>query len=235
MKRLVASALTVVCALAIGVSPTAGATPTHLSGVGSYAFGGGYDPATGVAMNLQVQVGTTTFHRAGSEPFTIFTDIVFADFTLFNENGFAQGFGCWLVPPSDFVVNSDLSATVNFDSSDPQVTECPGDPVSATGLTAQGLVVNLAGPIHINATWAPSGPVVFTRTIRQRLCQPVAMVVGVGTSENADAVPSGAASGAFLDPEEAFSSANIQGFFGGVQVFGGQDQMKGTGDFCPGP
>ncbi len=235
MKRLVTSALITLFALALGVSPTAGATPTHLSGVSSSASAGGYDPGSGVSVSLQVQVGWTTYHRAGQKPFTIFTDTVFADFQYSGTNGFADGFGCWVIPSSDFVVNSDLSATLSFDSSDPQVSECPGDPVSASGLTAPGLVENLAGPITINATWSPSGPVVFTRTVQQRRCQPVAMTVGVGTSQNVDAVPGGAFSGAFEDPAVAFSATNMEPNFGYVSVFSGQNQDKGTGDFCPGP
>ncbi len=235
MKRLVTSALIALCALAIGISPTAGATPTHLSGVSSAASAGGYDPNSGVSFSLQVQVGWTTYNRAGQHPFTIFTDTVFADFDFSNVNGSGFGFGCWVVPASDFAVNSDLSATLTFDSSDPQVTECPGDPVSASGLSTPGLVENLVGPITINATWSPSGPVVFTRTVQQRSCQPVAMTIGVGTSQNVDAVPAAAISGAFEDPAVTFSAPNIEPTFGYVSVFSGQNQDKGTGDFCPGP
>jgi hypothetical protein len=188
-----------------------------------------------VAFNVQVQVGTTTFMRAGQKPFSINTNVVFAYFSTFNTaDGYVDGFGCWLIPASDWVLNSDLSATLTFDSSDPRVTECPGSPVGDDGVIAQGLVQNLAGPIVINATWAPTGPVVFTRMTQQRMCQPVAISVGQGSREDVDAVASGPISGAFVEPQRTFA-ANPQGFFGGVSVFEGQNQLRGFGDFCPGP
>lgn len=234
VKRLVAYPLAALCALAIGVSPAVGGTPTHLSGKSFSAFSIGFDQAVGLNVDYQVQVGSTTFRRAGGQQFTIVTDVLFADFSISNFNGSAFGFGCWLIPDSDVVLNSDLSASLTFDSSDPRVTECPGDPVGASGLAAQGLVDNLAGPIQIDATWSPTSPVTETRTTSQRMCQPVAIVLTSGSSQNVDAVASGPVSGAFADPSLPFS-ANPQGFFGGVSIFDGQTQETNTGDFCPGP
>jgi hypothetical protein len=234
VKRLGALALTVVCALAIGVSPAAGGTPTHLTGKSSYAFSFGYDEGARLGMDVQVQIGSTTFRKAGGLHFTIFTNMVFADFNLTNEQGTAYGSGCWLVPDSDFVLNSDLSATLTFDSSDPRVTECPGDPVGSSGLTTEGLVQNLEGPILINATWAPTSPVVSTRMTSRRMCKPVATVISVGTSMDVDAVASGPVSGGFQVPQETFAG-NPHGFFGGVSVSDGMSQFDNTGDFCSGP
>jgi len=234
VKRLVAFALTAVSALAIGASPGAGATPTHLTGKSSYAFSNAYDEGARLGMDVQVQIGSTTFRKAGGQHYTILTNMVFADFTLTNDQGTAGGSGCWLVPDSDFVLNSDLSATLTFDSSDPRVTECPGDPVGSSGLTTEGLVQNLVGPIRINATWAPSSPVVSTRTTSRRMCKQVATVISVGTSQDVDAVASGPVSGAFEVPDETFAG-NPQGFFGGVSVFDGMSQFDNTGDFCSGP
>jgi len=223
VKRLVAYPLAALCALVIGISPAVGGTPTNLSGKSSFASSIGFDPNTGLSINLEVQVGNSTFRRAGGPPFTIFTDTVFAEFSISNGSGFAEGFGCWLIPADDFVVKSDLSATLTFDSSDPRVTECPGDPVGASGLASQGLVVNLVGPIVINAAWSPTSPVVSTKTTSQRMCQPVAIVVGTSSSLSVDAVASGPVSGAFDNPSESFAG-NPQGFFGGVQVGDGEGE-----------
>lgn len=234
MKRLVAYPLAALCALAIGISPAAGGTPTHLSGKFFSAFSIGFDQAVGLNVDYQVQVGTTTFRRAGGQHFTIVTNLLTADFSISNSNGFAFGFGCWLIPDSDVVLNSDLSASLTFDSSDPRVTECPGDPIGTSGLAAQGLVDNLVGPIQIQATWSPTSPVTESRMTMQRMCQPVAIELSSGSSQNVDAVASGPVSGAFENPSLPFSG-NPQGFFGSVTVADGQTQETNTGDFCSGP
>jgi hypothetical protein len=236
VKRLGVYALTTVCAFALGAnSATVASTvppPYHLSGVGSYAYGGGYDPATGLNADVQVQVGTTTFrpYQPLGFPLTIQTDLISANFSRSTIDDFSYGFGCWLIPADDYVINSDLSATLDFDSSDPRVTECPGDPVGPNGMTTSGLVVGLAGPVHIHVTWTATSPITSSRTISRESCPPY-FNSGMGTQQNADAVATYVTSGAFATDGGAFSG-NFQTVSGSVTAFTGMGEIKGFPGAC---
>jgi hypothetical protein len=238
VTRLVASALTAVCALAFGVSPAAVASttpappPYHLSGGGSFAFGSGFDPTTGLNADVQVQVGLTTFrpNRPGGKSLTIQTSLVDANFFMSSGGMFAQGFGCWIIPPDDYVINSDLSATLNFDSSDPRVSECPGDPVGPNGLASSGLVIGLTGPIHINVSWTATSPITSIRTSTRESCLPF-FNTSEGSQQNADAVAHYVTSGSFdIAPGEF--SGDFQTSFGSVGAFIDQGEIKGFPGAC---
>lgn len=237
MKRLVALALTAVGALAFGISPAAVAStppvpsPYNLSGGGSFAFGTGFDPTTGLNADVQVQVGLTTFrpNRPGAPAVTIQTNLVNANFFMSTGGTFAQGFGCWIIPSDDYVVNTDLSATLNFDSSDPRVSECPGDPLGPNGLASSGLVVGLTGPIHINVSWTATSPITSTRSSTRESCQPF-FNIGESSQQNVDAVAHYVTSGSF-DTSSAFTG-DFQTVFGSVGTFKGQGEIKGFPGAC---
>jgi hypothetical protein len=238
VTRLVALALTGVCALAFGVSPVAVASttpapqPYNISGGGSFAYGNGFDPITGLNADVQVQVGLTTFrpNRLGGKSQTIQTSLVDANFFMSTGGTFAQGFGCWIIPTDDYVINSDLSATLNFDSSDPRVSECPGDPVGPNGLASSGLVIGLTGPIHINVSWTATSPITSIRTSQRESCQPF-FNTSEGSQQNVDAVAHYVTSGAFdITPGEF--SGDFQTDFGSVGIFSGQGEIKGFPGAC---
>jgi hypothetical protein len=242
VKRSLAYALTAVCVLAVGATPPAmsssraAGSNTHVNGSGSFAFGVGLDQVSGLNVNVSVQVGVTTFrpHALGSSLVTLDTQTLFASFDSPTPDGFGDAFGCWVIPTSDFVVNSDLSATLTFDSTDLQVSECPGDPVGPTGLSTPGLVVNLTGPVVLNVTWVPTSPIVSTQSISRESCRPN-FDTSVGSAISADALPSGTTSGTFESPADPFGGS-FQGLFGGVEVGTGHTEFTGFPGICgPGP
>lgn len=238
MKRLGALALMVVCALAFGVSPAAVASttpapqPYNINGGGSFAFGTGFDPSTGLNADVQVQVGLTTFrpNRSGGKAVTIQTSIVDANFFEWTGGTYAQGFGCWIIPTDDYVVNPDLSATLNFDSSDPRVSECPGDPVGPNGLASSGLVIGLTGPVHMNVSWTATSPITSTRTSMRESCQPF-FNIGEDSQQDVDAVAHYVTSGTFDGAAGGFSG-DFQTDYGSVETFSGQGEIKGFPGAC---
>jgi hypothetical protein len=236
VKRLVAYALTITSALAIGISPSAVAStapaPYNISGGGSYAYGGGFDPVTGLNADVQVQVGLTTFrpNRPRGKSLTIQTQVVNASFFRNTIDGFSYGFGCWLIPSDDYVINADLSATLTFDSTDPRVTECPGDPVGPNGLPSNGLVIGLTGPIGINVSWTATSPITSIRTISRESCLPY-FNTGVGTQQNVDAVAHYVTSGSFDSPDGSFTG-DFESVLASVTAFSGQGEIKGFPGAC---
>jgi hypothetical protein len=207
IKRIVPLAAIVASLLALaGITP-AGAlgglfTPGQLVGSGSFGFAQGVDESTSTFVLIQMQTGIQTFrpHRPGGPPITMVGNVVTISFDTLSDHGF----GCWLFPSDELVVGSDLTATLNFDSSDPRVTECPGDPVGTSVLGApptlgpSGLVSGLVEPLQLTVTWTPAGPVTTTRSTTRLSCRPF-MSVSVGTFQSVDSTTSGSASGSFVD------------------------------------
>lgn len=235
MKAGRALVLMALCALLIGSTPPASAATgdnTHLSGGGSFASAVGFDPNTTLSVIADVSIGTETFrsHQLPGNTLTINTQMLFVQFGMQTPDGYGYGFGCWLIPPSDFIVNADLSATLTFDSSDPLVAECPGDPVGPAAVTAAGLVQNLSGRIQLSVTWQPTSPVVTTKTSNNMSCHPY-FDIGVSTTQSVDALPSGSASGAFDSPQDPFAG-NFQPQFGNVEVSNGRNEIAGFPGIC---
>lgn len=175
-------------------------TPGQIKDTGSNATAFGFDSNNRVFTLVQAQTGFETFRSHGGSLTTIDTGIVNISFDAFGENGQ----GCWLFPKENLVVNSDLSATLTFDSSDPRVTECPGDPVgspvegSAPGIGPSGLVFGLQEPLKMTVTWAPAGPVTSIRSTSRMSCKPFASV-SEGSGKFVDATAAGSAQGTFAD------------------------------------
>jgi hypothetical protein len=234
IKRLARTAALLGCLLVIGSSVPAGAaggaiTAGQIDGSGNYAFGQGYDPSTGIDFSVQIQTGLNTFrlHRPEQPLFTISANVLSANF----DGPFPNlGFGCWLVPSSDFVVAPDLGARLTFDSSNPGVTECPGDPVGTpqtgapTTVGPSGALQGITGPVQLNMTWVTSGPVITTRSTTKEACPPFTSI-GTGTQQNANSTPSGSASAAF-DGSGPFT-AQFSGGYGSVTVFSGRTTING--------
>lgn len=179
LKRFLPLAAAGVCALLMASSAPAGAlnggiTPGHLQSAGIYGFGDASDAYGGTDFSASVTTGLITFKpRKPSGPLiTIPTNMV----NLSLNSGGVWGSGCWLIPPSDVIVNSDLSATLTFDSADPRVTQCPGDPVgtmplgAAPGRPADGLVQGIVGELKATMTWTPASPVVSNRSTVKETC-----------------------------------------------------------------
>lgn len=230
-----------VCALAIGSSPQAAAfgggfSPGRIDGSSSFGFAQGFDFNANVNVFVQLQTGFSTFrpHRPGGPLITIQANFLNAGF----DGPGAFGFGCWLFPSSDLVVNSDLGATLTFDSSDPAVTECPGDPVGNPVLGApptvgpSGLVVGLNGPVQLHVTWVTAGPVVSSHTTTRISCKPF-MSLDEGTSKNAESTTAGSASAAF-DATGPFA-AQFAGGVGNITVSSGQINITGPPNAGCGP
>jgi len=235
LKTRLAFALAASCLLAIGIIPLAARATTdisHQSGGGSFADAVGFDPDTTLSVIADVSVGQQTFrsHQPPGNTVTISASTVSLQFGMQTPDGYGYGFGCWLMPPSDFVVGPDLSATLTFDSADPQVTECPGDPVGLAGGTTSGLVENLSGRIQLNVTWQPASPVVTTKTSSNISCHPY-FDIGVGTTQSVDAFPSGSATGAFDTPQDPFGGS-FQPQYGYVEVASGRTEISGFPGIC---
>jgi hypothetical protein len=188
-------------------------------------------------MSVQVQTGFSTFrpHRPGGPLITIQSNYLNASF---DGPGGESGFGCWLFPSSDLVVKSDLSATLTFDSSDPLVTECPGDPVGNAVLGAppilgpSGLVMGINGPVQLNVTWVSAGPIVSSHTTTKLSCRPF-MSFSDGAFKNAQSTTSGTASANF-DTSGPFTMQFADGF-GNMNVSSGQINITGPPSAGCGP
>jgi hypothetical protein len=207
IKRIVPLAAIVASLLAIaGITP-AGAlgglfTPGQLVGSGTFGLAEGFDQSTSTFVLIQMQTGIQTFrpHRPGGPPITMVGNVVNISFDTFSDHGY----GCWLFPSDELVVDTDLSATLNFDSSDPRVTECPGDPIGSSVLGApptlgpSGLVIGLVEPLRLSVTWTPAGPVTTIRSTTRYSCKPF-MSVDEGSSQSVDSTTAGSASGSFVE------------------------------------
>ena len=208
IKRIVPLAAIVASLVAFaGITP-AGAigglfTPGQITSSGTFGLAEGFDDSTSTFVMVQMQTGIQTFrpHRPGGPPITMVGNVVTISFDTFS----GQGFGCWTFPSYELVVGSDLSATLNFDSSDPRVAECPGDPIGTSVLGApptlgpSGLVSGLVEPLQVTATWIPAGPVTTTRSTTRLSCKPF-MSVDEGSSRIVDSTTSISASGTFVGP-----------------------------------
>jgi hypothetical protein len=136
---------------------------------------------------VQVETGLLTFKpRKPSGPLiTMPGNLV----NLSVGSGGLFGFGCWLVPASDITVNADLSATLTFDSSDPRVTECPGNPMGTAvlgappGPAANGMVVNLVGRVQATVKWSTITRITTRRATTKTTCGPFA-AISEGTTQD---------------------------------------------------
>jgi len=205
VRRIVSVAAVLVSLLAFaGVTPASGVggviSPGQIKGFGQGGFASGFDTDSQISVFVDVSTGITTFRLRGGSLVTLDTSIVNVGI-----NGFgAEGQGCWVIPSDMLVVSSDLSATLNFDSSDPRVTECPGDPIgspilgSAPTLGPSGLVSGLQEPLRMTVTWVDAGPITSMRSTSRMRCKPFASV-SEGSSRSVDSTTSGSAQGTFTD------------------------------------
>jgi hypothetical protein len=242
IKRIVPLGAIVASLVAFaGITP-AGAigglfTPGRIDGSGTYGLAQSFDESTSTFVLVQMQTGIQTFrpHRPGGPPITMVGNVVTISFDTFSDHGF----GCWLFPSDELVVGSNLSATLNFDSSDPRVTECPGDPIGTSVLGAaptlgpSGLVAGLVEPLQLSVTWTPAGPVTSTRSNTRVSCKPY-MSVDQGVSQIVDSTTSGSASGTFVDSgpfamQLTNGTGNFEAFSGTINITGPPSQ--GCGPF----
>lgn len=233
IRRIASVAAVVASLLALaGVTPATAVGGTsrlaHSSGSGYFGFGEGFDFNTFTNVFVEVQTGTTTFRprTPGGPPITSPMGVVDISF----DQGYEHAFGCWLIPNDMLVVNADLSATLSFDSSDPRVSECPGDPI---GIGGGGLVFGLQGTVLLTMTFTPAGPITSTRTTSRLSCNGF-MSLGVSTQQNLDESISGSASGTFSDNDTPFAAqfANGNGTF---TAFQGSGQASASGSPGCGP
>jgi hypothetical protein len=235
VRRIVSVAAILASLLAFaGVTPaTAVGSPSRLaqlSGSGSFGFGQAYDPDTNTNVFVEVETGVTTFrpHTPGAPLITIDTGVVDISFDTLTDHPF----GCWLIPKDELVVNVDLSATLSFDSSDPRVSECPGDPVGAPGVGPSGLVVGLQEPLMLTMTWTPAGPITSSRTTSRLSCSSFTSI-GTGTQQNVDSTIAGSAAGTMTNSgpfTTEFKDGN-----GNFSVFSGRSEITSFGSPGCGP
>jgi hypothetical protein len=168
-------------------------TPGHLENTGSFGFANLFD--SNGEFSVQIETGLVTFRpRHPSGP------LITMPGNLVNISASAGpglfGFGCWLIPASDVTVNPDLSATLRFDSADPQVTECPGNPVGTAVLgappaqAANGSVVNLVGRVQATVSWSTSTPITARRSTSKITCRPFA-ITSEGTAQDVQSTTAG--------------------------------------------
>jgi len=234
VRRIVSVAAVFASLLAFaGVIPaTAVGGPSRLaslSGAGSFGFGQAFDFDTNTNVFVEVQTGLTTFrpHKPGAPLITIDTGVVNISFDTPTDHPF----GCWLIPKDEVVVNADLSATLSFDSSDPRVSECPGDPVGL-GLGPSGLVVGLQEPLMLTMTWTPAEPITSTRTTSRESCRSFTSI-SVGTQQSVGSTISGSAAGTMTDSGPFTTQfGNGSGTF---TIFSGKDQVTSSGSPGCGP
>jgi len=184
IRRFVRLGALGLCALGLASSVPAGAfggfiTPGHQAGTGAYGFSTLSD-ASGNSLFVQVSAGLVTFkprHPSGSlitQPGNVVS--------LSISSQGIYGFGCWLMPASDFVLNPDLSATLSLNSADPRVQECPGAPIGTPllgarpALPADGVILGIVQPVQLTSTWASSGPATAKRSTTKVTCGPFASI-----------------------------------------------------------
>jgi hypothetical protein len=149
-----------------------GISPGHTQSTGVDGFGQAFDGSTNFF--AQVTTGMITFRpgKPGGPLVTMDTSLVNLSLGSLGVNGW----GCWLIPSSDVTVKPDLSATLTFDSADPRVSQCPGDPIgtmalgAAPGRPADGLVEGIIGRLTATMTWTPASPVVTNRSTVKETC-----------------------------------------------------------------
>jgi hypothetical protein len=186
------------CAFGLAGSVPAGAingsiTPGHLESTGGFGFANLFDVSG--EFSVQIETGLVTFRpRHPSGPLiTMPGNLVNLSASL--PQGL-YGFGCWLIPASDITVNSDLSATLRFDSADPRVTECPGDPIGTTvlgarpALAANSSVVNLVGRVQATVNWSTVTPILTRRSTTKTTCGPFS-AISEGTARDVSSTTAG--------------------------------------------
>jgi hypothetical protein len=198
MRGVVRFGGVVLCALGLAGSVPAGAingfvTPGHLESNGGFGFAGLFGDSG--EFSAQIETGLVTFRpRHPSGP------LITMPGNLVNLSASVPqglyGFGCWLIPASDVTFNSDLSATLTFDSADPRVTECPGDPVGTTvlgarpALAANSSIVNLVGRVQATITWTTVTPILTRRSTTKTTCGPFS-AISEGTAQDVSSTTAG--------------------------------------------
>jgi len=234
IKRIGQLAVVVASLLAFaGITP-AGADdflihPGQFKGSGISAFAQGFDESTGTSFFVELQTGFISFrpHRPGGPPvITLDGGVVNASFNNFST----FGFGCWLMPKTSIVVDSNMTATLTLDTSDPSVTECPGDPIGDPVLGAppsvgpSGLVLGLDEPLVVSLTWTPAGPITSSRVTTRMSCKPY-QSISEGTGQSVDSTISGSATIRFSGADPY--TANFAGGSGDLST--GQNTENVTG------
>lgn len=178
MKRVAWGLGIAMSAAWIAASAPAGAfggsiTPGHIDSTGAFGFGQAFDSQTDASASVQRGIITFLPRNPGGPPVTVpNTNLV--DISV--DTGGVFGFGCWLIPASDFTVNPDLSASLTFDSSDPAVSPCPGDPIGTTAIggaaapPADGTIQGLVGEVKMTMSWTPASPIVSNRSNVNETC-----------------------------------------------------------------
>jgi hypothetical protein len=198
IKGVVGFGAVALCALALTGSVPAGAingfiTPGHLESTGSFGFAGLFGNFG--EFSAQIETGLLTFRPRHPNGPLITQPGNLVNLSVSTPQGLF-GFGCWLVPASDVTVNSDLSASLRFNSADPRVTECPGSPMGTAVLgappaqAADGLVVNLVGRVQATVTWSTVTPILTRRSTSKTTCGPFA-AIDEGTAQDVWSTTSG--------------------------------------------
>lgn len=184
-------AVTALFAVMLGGSAVAGGGGGG-GGAGGFIFGGPVgrnvqiqrsadavtqDPTGFSFINVFVTAGGLTFKAKGAAGAPI--SMLGTEVNLSVSSSDAVGFGCWVVPDSMFALNSDLSATLHFQSDAANVAPCPGFAI-ARGLPHSGIVplgvgstdeFGFIGPVDFDMTWKPS-QVLAARDTTNSSCGP---------------------------------------------------------------
>lgn len=97
------------------------------------------------------------------------TSMVGTELNLSVASSDAFGFGCWVIPDSMLVVNSDLSATLHFRSDAAGVVPCPGFAIGS-GLASDQF--GFIGPIAVDLAWQAKSQIYASRNTVNGSCGP---------------------------------------------------------------
>ena len=177
-------------AVAIAAGLTAGIPPGHTMRVQQFAAGQIGD-ANGNFVEIGLQSGTVSFRTRGGAVITEDTSVV--DALAFTSDGLV-GSGCWTVPASWINFNIQTRVTVQFDSSDPRVSECPGIPLGpavaagARPTLTDSSVFGFAGVISFTATWTNSGSLTYFSSTMNTTCGGFTAVEQMNTRDHGGGV-----------------------------------------------
>jgi hypothetical protein len=180
-KRVLAGTAVLMGGLTIAGSGSAGAffdvplTPGHFRNSGSFAFATMMDSAGNNAA-VSVVYGRLIFRPKGGGGQVIPVNGTAVYATVQAADGvFANS--CWLASHNPLTINRDMSATVTFDSSSPDVTPCPGmlvgQPLTAAAPQPLNIdpVQGFSGPVRFSVQWTPTQPADVVHAVTNGTCQ----------------------------------------------------------------
>lgn len=150
-------------------------TPGHFKSSGAFAFAGMPDSA-GDQASISMNYGQLKFRPKGGNGPLIQVNGTAVNVYLNMADGLS-GFGCWLMNGEPITINSDLSASMTFDSSAGGVTPCPGFLVNQAPVSAAPQLSNLdqsqglSGPVQFSIQWTPNQPLDVIHSVLNGTCQ----------------------------------------------------------------